>query len=194
MNKIIKSVKSRMLTMKTVMSWFISNCVFNKSYRGKSIAIIFLQFLGNTVLASSIVSVVFLIQKYNQILTIPLLDKDLVVNQVFTTCMGLIFLAILIGSFLIFWSRSNLISISLDFEVIFSKKATQSAGVIPFSVLKGKTPFSKSVKAFNLCNSKHKAETARALRIFLQITNPAVIFIYSFVALALINPIINVIF
>ena len=78
MNKIIKSVKSRMLTMKTVMSWFISNCVFNKSYRGKSIAIIFLQFLGNTVLASSIVSVVFLIQKYNQILTIPLLDKDLV--------------------------------------------------------------------------------------------------------------------
>ena len=87
-----------------------------------------------------------------------------------------------------------MISISLDFEVIFSKKATQSAGVIPFSVLKGKTPFSKSVKAFNLCNSKHKAETARALRIFLQITNPAVIFIYSFVALALINPIINVIF
>ena len=147
MNKIIKSVKSRMLTMKTVMSWFISNCVFNKSYRGKSIAIIFLQFLGNTVLASSIVSVVFLFKN-----TIdfddPLLDKDLVVNQFFTTCMGLIFLAILIGSFLIFWSRSNLISISLDFEVIFSKKATQSAGVIPFSVLKGENAFFKKRQSF----------------------------------------------
>ena len=71
---------------------------------------------------------------------------------------------------------------------------TQSFGVLPLSILQGKAPFSKSLQAFHSTNSKHKAETARALRIILQIANPIVILIYSFIAMAFVNPIINLIF
>ena len=190
----IEPLKSRVKTAKIILLWFISKGVLNKSYRGRSLAVIFFQFLGNTILASSIVCFIFLFQNFNQSFTIPLVGQEISTSQFFVEFIVSIFFAILIGSFLIFWSRSNAISISLDFEILFSKKMTQSFGVLPLSILQGKAPFSKSLQAFHSTNSKHKAETARALRIILQIANPIVILIYSFIAMAFVNPIINLIF
>ena len=52
----IEPLKSRAKTAKMILLWFISIGVLNKSYRGRSLAVIFFQFLGNTILASSIVA------------------------------------------------------------------------------------------------------------------------------------------
>ena len=189
----IKLLRSRLNIVKIVLSWFVFSTVFNYEYRGKTLAIILFQLLGNTILASSIISVIFIIQNYNKSVLIPVFEYNIIISQYFFSLMALIFSLILIGSYLIFWSRSNAIYLSLAFEVLFSKKITTSLGIVPLSISQGKQSFSRTVSAFNLSNSKHKVETARALRIFLQITNPMVVFIYSFIAMSFINPLINLI-
>lgn len=194
---IINQVKSASLRLKNaipILWWFVSKVGFHVKYRKLSIHIVVCQFLGNAILAASVVSVLFLIQNYDQEIIIPVINSTLTITSYFFEYFAVSFGFILLGSFLIFWSRKRIIDCSLLFETEFLRELTCSFGALPGSFLTKEHAFSKSNHAFNVIASKSTSEVARSLRILLQITNSLVMLFYSLAIMAILNPVVNIIF